>query len=304
MAKSINRFYSKGKLLITAEYAVLEGVTGLAIPSKLGQDLCIHEINSPILTWNSYDIDGNIWYQEEFKLPELTPKSNNEVSQRLIDLFRRARQLNPSFLRSSKGFLVQTHLEFDRLWGLGTSSTLVNNVAQWAQVDAFDLQKFVFGGSGYDIACAQADGPILFSNKSAYNITPIVFNPPFLDRLFLIYLNQKQNSRDAIQQFKTKKHSLQTLKHLELLTHQLANEKNMLNFQHTMHRHESLVRSITGLIPVQERLFPDYNGAIKSLGAWGGDFILACGDRNTHYYFKQKGYAKVYDFTTLLSLGT
>ena len=34
----------------------------------------------------------------------------------------------------------------------------------------------------------------------------------------------------------------------------------------------------------------DYNGEIKSLGAWGGDFILAAGPTNTPEYFSSKGF--------------
>ena len=34
------------------------------------------------------------------------------------------------------GFKVTTKLDFPKNWGLGTSSTLINNIAQWAQVDA------------------------------------------------------------------------------------------------------------------------------------------------------------------------
>ena len=36
--------------------------------------------------------------------------------------------------------------------------------------------------------------------------------------------------------------------------------------------------------------FPDYPGTVKSLGAWGGDFFLAVGPRNSLKYFNDKGF--------------
>ena len=48
-----------------------------------------------------------------------------------------------------------------------------------------------------------------------------------------------------------------------------------------------------GELPIQERLFADFNGQIKSLGAWGGDFILASGDRQTPSFFEDKGFKTV-----------
>ena len=36
-------FFSKGKLLLTSEYFVLDGALSLAIPTKLGQDLLVEK---------------------------------------------------------------------------------------------------------------------------------------------------------------------------------------------------------------------------------------------------------------------
>ncbi len=66
---------------------------------------------------------------------------------------------------------MNTHLDFPRDWGLGSSSTLINNVAQWAQVDPFDLHFKVSNGSGYDIACANEDSPIVYSTQNQIQTT-------------------------------------------------------------------------------------------------------------------------------------
>jgi hypothetical protein len=36
------------------------------------------------------------------------------------------------------------------------------------------------------------------------------------------------------------------------------------------------------------------------LGAWGGDFVLACGPENSQEYFTQKGFPVVFSFADLI----
>jgi hypothetical protein len=64
--------------------------------------------------------------------------------------------------------------------------------------------------------------------------------------------------------------------------------------------HEQLIGEIIQETPVQERLFADYFGQIKSLGAWGGDFVLATGNEDTEAYFEDKGYLTVVPFNEMI----
>ncbi|MEN8912246.1 MAG: GHMP kinase, partial [Polaribacter sp.] len=57
--------------------------------------------------------------------------------------------------------------------------------------------------------------------------------------------------------------------------------------------HEKIIGEIIQITPVKERLFPDYFGEVKSLGAWGGDFVLVTGNEQTPDYFKNKGFNTV-----------
>ena len=50
-----------------------------------------------------------------------------------------------------------------------------------------------------------------------------------------------------------------------------------------------------------EKQFPDFQGAIKSLGAWGGDFIMATGNEQTPYYFKNKGFDVVLNYEEIIA---
>lgn len=174
----MNKFYSNGKLLITGEYLVLDGAKSFALPTKFGQDLIITPIKEPSLIWESFDEQQNEWFEAEFRLSDLRivtetfdsidEDSKETIAVTLQKILLEAKRLNPSFLSLDNGFYIKTNLTFPRNWGLGTSSTLINNVANWAKVDAFELLNTSFGGSGYDIACAQYNMPIVFQNQINY----------------------------------------------------------------------------------------------------------------------------------------
>ncbi len=300
------KYYSNGKLLISGEYLVLNGAKALAVPTKFGQTLEVlkktkkDSLKPNTLVWQSIDYKGKVWFEVEYLLPSLNIKSFNlldsntkKIAITLQNILLEARKYNPDFLQKETQLLVKTKLNFPRNWGLGTSSTLINNVAQWANVDAFSLQFKVFGGSAYDIACAQNDKSIIYwlvANKPKIRI--VDFNPNFKDNLYFVYLNKKMNSRNAINSYKNK------VKNVPIET-KLVNEiaKNMINpnltiqeFASLIVKHEQILSDVLGIEPIKKQLFKDYFGQIKSLGAWGGDFILVTGNEKTPLYFKQKGY--------------
>ena len=141
-------FYSNGKLLITGEYLVLDGGIALALPTKFGQTLTVEVANNQEISWCSSDSDGSVWFEDSIAFDEVkqNPAFENEsVKNTLIKILHEAYVLNPDFINNSNGYLVTTQLTFPRNWGLGTSSTLLNNIAQWTQIDAFELLKNSFG---------------------------------------------------------------------------------------------------------------------------------------------------------------
>ena len=185
-------YYSNGKLLLTGEYLVLDGAKSLALPTKFGQDVVVEKIKESQLIWGSFTHSGECWFEAVFDLPKLRLvncpfKSNKEgsaevIAETLLSILQEAKRANPNFLNSEHGFVVKTNLTFPRNWGLGSSSTLINSIASWAKVDAFALLKNSFGGSGYDIACAQNDTPVLYEIKNTKPIVESVsFNPEFID---------------------------------------------------------------------------------------------------------------------------
>lgn len=314
----MNKYYSNGKLLITGEYLVLDGAVALAVPAKFGQDLTIEKIDENQLIWSSFTLTGECWFEAIFDLPKIRlvnatfnsdqEGSNEFIAETLQGLLQEAKKLNADFLSSDEGLHIKTHLTFPRDWGLGSSSTLINNIAQWAHVDAFTLLWNAFSGSGYDIACAMHDTPIFYKLDSVAersrsyqpNIEVVDFNPSFKEQLFFVHLNQKQNSREGIQRYREQTVSKEQFDRISEITLRMAKVEGLPEFEFLIKEHEELISSIIELPPVKEKLFPDYFGEVKSLGAWGGDFVLATGNETTPKYFKQKGYNTVLSYSEMV----
>lgn len=286
-------FYSNGKLLLTGEYVVLDGAKALAIPTKYGQSLTVTPIDAPKLIWESVDSIGNVWFQNEFDINSISSETthNDEVSQTLHKLLAEAKRLNPEFLTDTTGFHIKTTLTFQRNWGLGSSSTLIHNIALWANVNPYTLLWNAFTGSGYDIACAKHHAPIVYQLKNQQpKITEVDFSPSFSDQLYFVHLNKKENSRSAIIRYNERKGKIANeIKVLNAITSELTTSTSLLDFELLLKEHEQIIADIIEEVPVQERLFPDYFGQLKSLGAWGGDFVLATGNPDTPNYFTSKG---------------
>ena len=298
--------------MLTGEYLVLEGAAALAVPTKFGQDLSVEKIKEPQLIWGSFTNTGDCWFEAVFELPKLrlvnaTFNSDSDgsadfIAETLQDILLETRKLNPEFLQSEQGFLVKTNLTFPRDWGLGTSSTLINNIAQWAKVDAFQLLWNSFSGSGYDIANAKHKTPILYQvNNQQPVVKKVDFTPSFSDQLFFVHLNKKQDSKDGIARFKEKREKTNNeIQLVSEISRQLIKQQKLSEFEKLIHEHEKIISSIIELPTVKESIFPDYFGTLKSLGAWGGDFILATGNKDTPQYFKTKGYTTILRYSDMV----
>jgi len=299
-------FYSHGKLLLSAEYVVLDGALALALPTKYGQSLSVEAIDANHSIWESYDADGSLWFKASFTLSDFifdkTSALSGKIAQQLQKILIAVRELNPSFLKENQNYKIKTKLSFPRQWGLGSSSTLINNMAQWAQIDAFELQFKCFGGSGYDIACAQNDKPILYRLKETKPIVEVVdFNPDFKEQLYFVYLNKKQNSREGIKHYQNLKGAVKnTVLEVSEISKSMLSCTKLSDFETLINQHETIISKLIKTKPIKEQLFKDYFGSIKSLGAWGGDFILATGNADTPQYFKSKGYKTVMPFTEMV----
>ena len=347
----MSHYQALGKFLLTGEYLVLKGALALALPLKLGQSMSVETFpeTSPkekhassetfqetSLQWNAYKPDGP-WFSVTLNPEnlEIIDSDDRPKAEKLRQILRAVKHLNPKAFEGNN-LTFTTHLDFGPNWGLGSSSTLIANLARWANVNPYELLKMTFSGSGYDIACATVERPIFYQlvdTGSALRpfdgsqgpqaqgpqgpkavelvetptpmVEPIDFNPSFAEHLFFIYQGQKQSSSKEIKAFLAKANPIDLQKDIEAvseISRAVPKCQNLDEFGLLMQYHERIIARCIGQEPVQKR-FPDFEGVLKSLGAWGGDFILAATNRDRDQvkaYFKGKGLDVVFGYKELV----
>ncbi|NUY82516.1 GHMP kinase [Flavobacterium sp. MAH-1] len=301
------RFYSNGKLLLTGEYVVLDGAKAFAFPTKFGQDLIIEPASEKKISWKSINKDGTVWFEDSFGFDEIcTPdyvEKYDSVKTTLLEILHEAYLKNPDFIEKANGYAIETNLTFPKNWGLGTSSTLINNIAQWLKIDAFELLQNSFGGSGYDIACAQNDTAIVYRlEQELPKVEAVHFNPGFTGDLYFVYLNKKQSSKAAIASYYQNRtdHIERITSKITKITDAVVAAQDVRTFAYDLEKHEGIMSEILEMRTVKEALFPDFKGVVKSLGAWGGDFVLAVSRENPTAYFSERGYDTVIPFSDMI----
>jgi mevalonate kinase len=303
-------FHSNGKLMLTAEYLVLRGATALALPLKVGQNLQISPVKDspqPTIQWKAYAPD-KLWFSADFSLPELniTQTDDSIKAAKLQIILLTLKQLRPELFEKGTGFEVVTHMDFRPEWGFGSSSTLIANLAKWAGVNPYTLLNYSIGGSGYDIACALADNPLFYTlNKLRPQVELITFNPPFRDKLCFVYLGKKQDSAHGIHNFNKLAENLdltEAIAAVSAISREMATTNSFERFCTLTEKHENLLSGIL-LVPPVKTKFPDFEGYLKSLGAWGGDFAMAMyagSEKELRSYFARYGLQTIFTFDELV----
>jgi mevalonate kinase len=275
-------FYAHGKLMLTGEYFVLDGAKTLAVPTKFGQRMTVRKLNgnNSTLFWVALNSKNEPWIQLSFDTKHFEPNVDSEHAATLTKLLQICRKLNEDFLISDADFAVQTLLEFPNNWGLGSSSTLVYCLAQFAQVNPFDLLQATIGGSGYDVACAGSDLPLLYRLESAKpQFEQVHFQPAFSENLFFVHLGKKQLSSSGIAHYRSREIDKQLyINHLNALTDKLLLCNSLEKCKELMSEHENCIAEALEIEPIKKTLFDDVDVAAKSLGAWGGDFVMIAFD--------------------------
>lgn len=300
-------FRANGKLLISGEYFVLDGALALAVPTQKGQSLLVEKVATNDIHWQSQLIYGSVWFECRFdaKTLVLSHQTDEAVAVRLLKMLRYAKSENGNFLIEN-GLKITTQLEFEQNWGLGSSSTLVCTIAKWAKVDAFQLLFNSMKGSGYDIACGMTDEPLLYQiSQQVPKVQIVDFRPSFSNQIYFVHLGKKQNSREGIARYRQKS----VLQHLPIsaindLTNAFLTADDVVSFNKIILEHEQIVSNIVELPRTKDLFFQDYiHGEIKSLGAWGGDFVMVSSDtnlKNTTKYFTQKGFPTILPYGEMI----
>lgn len=290
-----NQFYTHGKLLITGEYFVLNGATAFAIPLKLGQGMDVELVdNGKNLIYWSTSVKKQPWFSTVFSKADMSAvETNNRKSAEFVQKLLRFVKDKSLALNVSQSLKILANVEFPMEWGLGSSSTLIANLAQWAKINPYELLFATTNGSGYDVACAMSDSPILYRNSPKPEVVRVDFNPSFLNKIYFIYLGQKQDSAASVEMLghKVSGRNFEAERITEI-SKAIVKVTSLREFEDLVDKHEQIVAETLGLEPVKRKMFPDFDGSVKSLGAWGGDFIMATHSGEASYvysYFKAKG---------------
>ena len=280
----------------------------MALPLKLGQSLEVEELDSSNnrLLWEAFQPEGE-WFSVTLhhETLEIIDCNDQPKAETLTQILKAVKQLNSNAFEGSD-LKFTTRLDFDPNWGLGSSSTLIANLARWANVNPYELLKLTFGGSGYDIACATTEQAIYYQLIDGKPQVEIVdFQPSFSEHLFFVYQGQKQSSSKEIKAFLEKSNPADLQNDIEAvseISRAVPKCESLDEFALLMQCHERIIAHCIGQEPVQRR-FPDFEGVLKSLGAWGGDFILAAtgwGENQVKEYFKGKGLEVVFGYKEIV----
>lgn len=291
--------------MLTSEYFAIDGALVLAVPTRLGQEFFFEEREDKksLILWEAYHqdklwltavIDYNNWQIVETNIP-----SSAEF---ILKTLYNVQQLSTTRFKSDLSYHLKTNLQFPADYGLGSSSTLMNNLGEWADINPFHLNSISLGGSGYDIAVAKEKSAILFQNKPEIRYEKVDFNPPFKNELIFIHLNQKQDSREGITLYKSKNKSPELINEFSDITKKILLCNELESFSELMMIHERKIADFLEILTVREKLFSDCPSFVKSLGAWGGDFVMSAKFGGFKDYFWEKGFTTVFEWPEIIGL--
>jgi mevalonate kinase len=303
-----NSFYSNGNLIISGEYFVLTGAKALAVPLQAGQRMKAESSNTKnnSIQWEANQC-GKPWFNAEFNCEdlEISGSSDYEKALELQKILKAVRKLSHDFIRKGKSYLIKCEIDFNLEWGWGSSSTLIVNLAKYAGIDPFELNKTISSGSGYDIAASLSPSPVFYQLKDGdHTITPVVFDPVFKKSIWFLYLGRKQSTASGIEKnLDSVKRNNKLIPVITDLTNKIAAEENMEEFIKSIAEHEKIIAGTIKEARIKEKYFNDFQGEIKSLGAWGGDCAMVVSpldEKMIRNYFKDKGLETIFRFDEIV----
>jgi len=299
----MGEIYSPGKLMLTSEYFAVDGALVLAVPTKLGQEFFFEEKHDgkSIIFWEAYH-QNKLWLKAviDYKNWQILETNINSSAEFILKTLKNVQSLSEIKFKGTQTYHLKTNLQFPSDYGLGSSSTLMNNLAEWSQIDPFQLNSISLGGSGYDIAVAKAKSAVLYQNKPEIHFEKVNFNPKFKNELIFIHLNQKQDSREGINLYKSKTKSQNLVNEFSNLTRNILLCDELDNFSNLMTIHEQRISNFIEVPTVKSIFFADCAKFVKSLGAWGGDFVMSAKFEGYEDYFWGKGFSTVFDWGDLI----
>lgn len=299
------KFDASGKLLLFGEYLVLRGAQSIAIPLSVGQSLTVTSQDSGNILWECFE-NSDLWLQIEFSPEFLLINTTNEskavIVQQLLQLIHKE---NPSL--NITGLRFKFNIDFNRNYGFGTSSTFISLLSQWSGLNPYYLLEKSFGGSGFDIAAATSKTPFVYQVKDlGHNanriVKPFNFSKKVNSQLLFVYTGKKQKSSREVSSFNNIRTSNDQINDMNTIVKDVLRCTNIEVFESMADRSEQLLAGILNNPPVKVKLFSDYPYSIKSLGAWGGDFVMATfrDEQVAREYFEEKGMIPIFNYQQLI----
>lgn len=293
------KYTASGKLLLFGEYFVLKGSPCFAVPLKFGQNLEIRYSDDPGVFWEVNDPYGQwikVQFDEELNVLEATDKKQASQIRKVLRIIQKSK---PDIVWNGLSFHFS--IDFDRSFGFGTSSTFLSLLAQWSGVNAYDLLAHTFRGSGYDIAAAQEKKAFTYTVDDRL-INRFEIHENIQQQVLFVYLGNKQKSSSEVQRFSSLTVSQEQMGIMHKIVGEATECKEIEVWEALMEKSEDLLSSVLKTEKVKEKLFADYPYAIKSLGAWGGDFVMAtCRDiEEAKAYFQKKNKQPVFLYKELI----
>lgn len=303
-------FTASGKLLLFGEYLVLRGAQSVAAPLRFGQQLHITQHQAETIEWTAYE-QQKVWLKLTLS-PDLEVtehwckhEQHGEAAQTVRKLLQLIRREKPAL--RLPGLSFRFDIDFDRDFGFGTSSTLISLISQWSGVNPYLLLSESFGGSGFDIAAATAPGPVLYQTDglSAHanrEVRAINLRKNITRHLLFVYTGVKQVSKKEVASFDALTVSSGAIDAMNAIVDQVIRCNDIEVFEDLMGESEDLLSGILKTPAIRSGNLSDYPFAMKSLGAWGGDFLMATfrDERQARKYFVKKGMSPIFSYEQLI----
>lgn len=292
-------YHANGKLLLTGEYAITQGAKGLAVPTRFGQSLNYKiDPSYDCITWNAVSNHGERWFWVKLNLGlQILDASDIEVASKLVPMLKVVKT-NTALL--DKPCLLTTTLEFPREWGLGTSSTLVSLLAQMAGINPYSELGELHNGSGYDIACATAQQPIIYHLENGEpQLRPVDLKFEFAHDIGLVYSGRKQSTAQSLKLLGAKPFSQSQILEVDALTEAFLNAQTIMDLENVIEAHEQLISDHLKITKVGDTIFKGFPGKVKSLGGWGGDFVLITRLAASKKWLRNHNFKVVFPFKSL-----
>src|SRR5690606_32219516 len=132
-------------------------------------------------------------------------------------------------------------------------------------------------------------------------IDQVAFDPTCKDQIYFVYLNQKRDSKEAIANFRKKQKNLtDDVSEVSNMPEELLKIQDLDTFISFFNCYDQNSSAILGTPTIQEQLFPEFDGLVKSLGGWGGDFVMVASKDNPINYFKEKGFEIIIKYQDMI----